>query len=434
MAAAPESLPRYRREHQRAFTFVDLFCGAGGFSEGFMLADHADGHLVPIAASDLNPTAQLTYENRFVRQLGIDLDYHRRDIRDPQLVRDLKRSLASRDLDGVDVVCGGPPCQGFALFGARRQADPRNDLFLQYLKAIQALEPAYFVMENVPGFVHMYGGSTVERMYDATAGLKSPSYSLAGPLLINAGDYGVPQRRERILFIGSRSDVPPLTSLPTRDAECESLSTGEAIGDLSFLRPWESAKEYHRDWPAADAYQAESRMGRLFAKLGMTNDSAVLANHEAARHSPEVIARFSMIRPGEGLESIPRAAWNRHLSTRKKWCVRLHESRPANTVVTLPDDLIHYGQPRILTVREAARLQSFDDTFVFLGPRSTGGGGAGNKKRNEEVPQYSQVGNAVPPLMSKALGEHLLSVLLDANASDRDRQAQQGLAATGEVG
>lgn len=387
-----------------------------------MLAEHPDAHLLPIAASDVNGTAQLTYENRFLRQLDLDMDFYRRDVRDAQLIDELKGSLSTRGLDAVDVVCGGPPCQGFAVFGARRRSDPRNDLFLRYLKVVQALKPAYFVMENVPGFTRMYGGSTVDRMFEAVARM-DPGYSLAGPFLVNAAWYGVPQLRERILFIGSRADVPHLTTPPPKGRRAY-ISAREAIGDLSFLRPWESMSTYHQDWDAETKYQKDSRCGRLFARLGTSEDRSRLDNHEAARHSPEVMARFGLIRPGEGLESIPRAAWSRHLSTKKRWCVRLHEDRPSNTVVTLPDDLVHFSQPRILTVREAARLQSFDDTFTFLGPRSTGGGGAGNKKRNEEVPQYTQVGNAVPPLLAKAVGEQLIAALCAASRGMGDAGTQ----------
>lgn len=375
-----------------------------------MLAEHPDAHLSPVAASDVNETALATYEYRFRQQLGLDMGFHCRDIRDDRLIYDLRDSLSRRGIEEVDVVCGGPPCQGFALFGARRPTDPRNDLFRQYLKAVQDLSPAYFVMENVPGFVKMYGGRTVDRMFEAVEQLDPPGYSLAGPFQVNAASYGVPQLRERILFIGSRSDVSPLTTPPAKGRKAY-VSASQAINDLAFLRPWEDAEDYHPDWEAETPYQEESRNGRLFARLGIPDVKHHLTNHQAARHSPEVLARFSLIRPGEGLESIPKAAWNRYLSTRKRWCVKLSRTEPSNTVVTLPDDLVHYSQPRILTVREAARLQSFDDTFAFQGPRATGGGGAGNKKRNQEVPQYTQVGNAVPPLMAKAIGEQLLSAL-----------------------
>jgi DNA (cytosine-5)-methyltransferase 1 len=127
-----------------------------------------------------------------------------------------------------------------------------------------------------------------------------------------------------------------------------------------------------------------------------------------------------MIRPGEGFDSIPRDLWEKHLVSSKKWCVKLNPDKPAFTVVTLPDDFVHYEQPRILTVREMARLQSFDDTFEFLGPRASGGGGKGNKKRNTELPQYTQVGNAVPPLMARAVGNVILRNLANQTKAIHD--------------
>jgi len=413
------SLNDFRNRSRRAFSFVDLFCGAGGFSEGFMLASNPHGALRPIAASDINDTVRMTYENRFRTQLGLAVKFIRGDIRHPSVRKRITRAV---DASGqrADVVCGGPPCQGFALFGARRQSDPRNDLFLSYLDVIEALRPSYFVMENVPGLVHMYKGATVPRIHDAVEAMEDPGYRLTGPIFVNAADYGVPQVRERVLFIGSRSDVPIVDSLPAQRQPDDYVTVGEAIGDLAFLQPWEQAEAYDSSLPATSDYQAQSRRGRLFAELSADAPDGALWNHQAARHSPDVLARFSVMAPGAGLESIPRALWDTHLQTKKKWCVRLRTDRPSNTVVTLPDDLVHPTQPRILTVRELARLQSFDDTLQFLGPRSTGGGGRGNKLRTVQVPQYSQVGNAIPPLLARAIGDRLLAALASADGkSDR---------------
>jgi DNA (cytosine-5)-methyltransferase 1 len=391
-------------------SFVDLFCGAGGFTEGFLLAGAGDERFRLLAATDNNEMVAATYRHRFEEQLGIDFRYLCTDIRNRQVVRWLK-DVSDGATRGVDVVCGGPPCQGFALFGGRNEADPRNDLFVPYVKIIDEIAPKYFVMENVPGLAMMYRGKTVEAIYDRVERM-NVRYSLAGPLTVNAADYGVPQLRERILFIGSRDDCKPVKNIPPLLAPDEYVSVTNAIGDLAFLRPWESSREYSPAFPANTSYQRDSRAGRLFTKLGRTGDDMQLNNHEAACHTPDVIARFSLIRPGEGLESIPPALFRKHLMTSKKWCVRMDGNRPSNTVVTLPDDFVHPTQPRIPTVRELARLQSFDDTFRFLGPRSTGGGGAGNRMRSVQVPQYSQVGNAVPPLMAKAIAEVLLDALL----------------------
>jgi DNA (cytosine-5)-methyltransferase 1 len=244
-------------------------------------------------------------------------------------------------------------------------------------------------------------------MHDEVGKMRPTRYNLTGPIKVRALDFGVPQIRERILFVGCRADVSAIRDIPpTASAP---VAVHDAIGDLAFLRPWESNGRYHE--PALTKYQRDSRRGRLYAMLGLAPNGDQLHNHDAARHTPEVIARFAMMRPGKGLDSIPTGLWDAHLRSSKKWCVRLDPQKPSYTVTTLPDDLVHYEQHRILTVREAARLQSFDDTFQFLGPRSTGGGGKGNKKRNQELPQYSQVGNAVPPLLAQGIGFALLRAL-----------------------
>ncbi|HEY9301046.1 MAG TPA: DNA cytosine methyltransferase [Phormidium sp.] len=393
------------------YTFVDLFAGAGGFTEGLLLAGNDTNHFRLIAASDFHQNACLTHENRFLKQLGINYSFLVEDISSISFVENfLNLVIKHTGKPTVDVVVGGPPCQGFSVFGKRQEKDPRNNLFLPYLKVIQTLKPKYFVMENVPGLVTMYGGKTVQRIYDGVFSLRPVRYGLNGPIKVNAADFGVPQLRERILFIGHREDVPPIKKINS-DYHKQPITVKKAIGDLTFLKTWEAAETYNNDYLPSCEYQEESRRGRLFSKLRIERIDNELKNHEAARHTPEVIARFAMIEPGKGLESIPKALWEAHLHSAKKWCVRLHPDLPSFTVVTLPDDFVHYKQHRILTVREMARLQSFDDTFEFLGPRSSGGGGKGNKKRNSELPQYSQVGNAVPPLLAQAIGNELLKAL-----------------------
>lgn len=393
------------------YTFVDLFSGAGGFTEGMLLAGHQSSSFRLVVSSDVHENARITHDNRFKTQLGMDYSFLQEDIRSDTFLESLINLVDKHTgRSHVDVVVGGPPCQGFSVFGLRKETDPRNDLFLPYLKAIQALQPKYFVMENVLGLVTMYSGKTVKRIREEVSRMK-PQYGVMGPIKINAADFGVPQLRERVLFIGYRKGMTPIYRIePTHKGRY--VTVKEAIGDLAFLRSWESNGVYKEDFLPTSDYQRESREGRLFTKVGISRQDHSLHNHEAAKHSPNVIARFAMMEPGEGLDSIPRPLWERHLKSSKKWCVKLHPDKPSFTVVTLPDDFVHYSRPRILTVREMARLQSFDDTFGFLGPRASGGGGKGNKKRNKELPQYTQVGNAVPPLMSRGIGETLLRALL----------------------
>lgn len=395
----------------KEYTFVDLFSGAGGFTEGFLLAGNGKHEFRLVGASDIHRGAGATHLNRFRDTIGIDYDFLVKDIRDDdfieQLVSNIRRSSGR---ETVDVVVGGPPCQGFSVFGKRDESDPRNNLFLHYLKVIEAITPKYFVMENVPGLVTMYGGKVVGRIHEEVAKIGPVKYRISGPVFVNASNYGVPQARDRILFIGSREDVPEVKKIGESGIR-PPVTVKEALHDLSFLSAWESAQDYHPSFPAVTTFQVESRDGRLFKKLGIQRKRSGLFNHEAAKHTPDVIARFAMIEPGCGLESIPAELWEKHLSTNKKWCVRLHPDKFSNTVVTLPDDFIHYAKPRVPTAREMARLQSFDDTFEFLGPRTTGGGGAGNKNRAKDLPQYTQIGNAVPPLMAKGIGETILTSL-----------------------
>lgn len=415
----------------REFTCVDLFAGAGGFTEGFMLAGNDLADFKLLAASDIHEEAELTHRNRFHSQMRIDYDFHRMDIRDVALIDHLFASIKKHSgANQVDVICGGPPCQGFSVFGKRQESDPRNDLFTHYLRVVSELRPKYFVMENVPGLVTMYDGKIPGLIFKEVSRLLGGDYEVSGPIFVNAADFGVPQIRERVLFIGSRKGFPPVTRIPPMLKKSDYLTVADAISDLRFLLPWQTAFEYDKNFPATTPYQTESRLGRLASKLGLNLDTSVLRNHEAAKHTPLVIARFAMLQKGKGFESIPAELWRRHLSTEKKWCIRLDEQRPSNTMTTLPDDFIHYSIPRILTVREMARLQSFDDTFFFEGPRSTGGGGAGNKKRNSELPQYTQVGNAVPPLMAKAIGSALLDCLC---STARKRSKKRSYAATRRI-
>ena len=402
------------------YTFVDLFAGAGGFTEGLLLAQHDANCFKLIAASDIHPNASLTHQHRFRSQLDIDYSFLLEDISSASFVENLINIVFKHSgKTTVDVVVGGPPCQGFSLFGKRDKNDPRNDLFLSYLKAVQALNPKYFVMENVPGLALMYGGKTVQKIYKEIYDLRPIQYGVTGPIKVNAADFGAPQLRERILFIGHREDMAPIENLTANRYE-RHTTVKEALEDLAFLRAWETTRSYDLKYPPTCKYQEESRLGRLFLKLGIERTDNELKNHEAAKHTPEVIARFAMIEQGKGLESIPKALWEAHLHSSKKWCVRLHPDLPSFTVVTLPDDFVHYERHRILTVREMARLQSFDDTFEFLGARASGGGGKGNKKRNSELPQYSQVGNAVPPLLSKAIGTELLKALEGSCREDKE--------------
>jgi len=377
----------------KTLNFIDLFSGAGGFTEGFLQASTSELAFNLLGGSDHQINAEKTYLGRFRDQLALDCFFLCKNIRDEDFLDQLKVAIGR---NRVDIICGGPPCQGFSVFGKRNEEDPRNDLFRHYLKVIEALTPKYFIMENVKGLAVMYGGKTVQYIKDAVANIKG-GYKVNGPILVNATQFGVPQSRERIIFIGSREDMPEVPVInPTHPGK--PLTLQDAIGDLAFLKAGESAQKYDSKFNAVSHYQLERRKGILHRP-----PSPCLYNHEAAKHSEQTIQRFALIPVGSGVKEMKSLLKEKGLETAKRWCVRMRPDAPSYTMVTLPDDFIHYSRNRILTVREMARIQSFDDSFMFYGPKATGGGGVGNKKRNQELPQYTQVGNAVPPLLAKGV-------------------------------
>lgn len=276
-------------------------------------------------------------------------------------------------------------------------------------------------------------------------------YRIERPITLLSSDYGVPQNRTRVVFIGCRNDQELITEIPATVTEDEKIGAAEAIGDLNYIGIGEHPLKYDQEHfekhksdkhgkiyrtkfgvPQEQAgneechtYAEWSRIGRLnpkrFPKLGETlptytaanaieeldlakSKSAELQNHESAKHNAEVQARYALIRQyGDYQKAKEAEPHNPLLKTNKRNYSCLNAEKPSTTIVTLPDDFAHYASNRCLTVREMARLQSFDDSFVFQGKRTTGG-----ERRKLETPQYTQVGNAVPPLMAHAIALEIL--------------------------
>jgi DNA (cytosine-5)-methyltransferase 1 len=362
---------------------VDLFCGAGGFSLGFKRV----GDFELIAAVDKNPDALETYKVNFG-----DTPVFESDITDISGNIDELYEACGFSQDDVDVVIGGPPCKGFSTAGKMNPDDPRNSLVASYLQVVRKLDPDVVVMENVEGLVRMEGGKYAEKI---DAAFKNQGFSTSGPLNISAGDYGIPQDRTRVFFTGTKIGFP--IEIPdqgeqiaadggttTGSEEENTVTVREAIDDLAFLKSGEEATEYPTD--PKTGYQERMRM-----------DSNELYNHKASNHGSRVRERFSMLEPGQDVSDLPE-----EYQTSKHTQVRLDPAHLAPTITTLPDDYVHYSKPRIPTVREMARLQSFPDWFEFKGPRTTGG-----QRRKEACPQYSQVGNAVPPLLAEVVAKQV---------------------------
>ena len=616
---------------KKAISFLDLFAGAGGISEGFLQSYTQDKYYDFILASDINSNCELTHRVRYNYQLGLDTDFLLEDIMSETFLRDLKKKVGKKT---IDVVTGGPSCQSFSLSGRRRKYDKRDNLFEHYLKVIEEFKPKYFVMENVKGiltkdkgrfkdeimslirsimdtkqvpalmgylekmlgrtatpfekscllakvrieiendaktdalvaeffahveeqfkvltrnidyrisksdanistirhglsllkhfrerqkiqsaiiqektssnidndaFVHgmndfigsMEDDSIIEKIFLALDSVKEFKkqeddvklfkamielyamtldesfavlakyaqkdgsleefkkildkvrlYRVDRPIVVLSSNYGVPQNRERVLFIGCRNDQKLITDIPATVPKDEKVTVFEAISDLDFIGNGETRTEYGkvkknkeldglvRPRAMTGALESDeekhtfyewSRMGRLGHRFtfeckpfyvrtleDLENNSAKveheLFNHQTSFQSDDVKRRLEIIaKHGDYDDACKEELKKANLESQKRNYTVLDPKGQSPTVVTMPDDFIHYSQYRAMTVREMARLQSFDDTFVFQGKRQTGG-----DKRKSEIPQYTLVGNAVPPLMARAIGNTILEAI-----------------------
>ncbi|MEZ4884773.1 MAG: DNA cytosine methyltransferase [Chitinophagales bacterium] len=624
-----EQLPLYGQ----VFTFIDLFAGAGGFSEGFLQAEYESKYFDFLLGSDINENCELTHVVRYNHQLGLDAAFLCQDITEPDFLDNLLANIGDKK---VDVVCGGPPCQSFSLAGKRKKFDKKDDLFSHYLQVIKVLQPKYFVMENVRGiltkekgkikelvlkeinaiidikeipklntflkqlkttnkqdeflidclikrieleqfsekkaeeakeiFINMveskfrqltpkivdyktsktdervstirHGFNLLQRnkqweklkrnvirekdfcnidndyfvntfndflseldaneiikkikkAFDALAIPKAYQkdcqdilqalqiytlgfddtlqfirrfcneeqreelaqiiekirlYKIESPFVANASNYGVPQNRERVLFIGCRKDQKFIAEIPPTVSSEEKVSVFEALYDLDFVGNDEEAHHYE-SVNIATQYNGEakkmkallkqrlidgkpietqgktfadwSKKGRLSGRFKngtkpfyVKNAEAlekgekvydVLHNHKTSKQNEGVIKRLGLILEAGDYKKAKTMLEKHGVSSKKRNYTVLKPESQSPTVMTIPDDYIHYNSPRALTVREMARLQSFDDDFVFQGKRSTGG-----NKRKSEVPQCTLVGNAVPPLLARAVAMEIL--------------------------
>lgn len=408
------------------FKVLDLFSGAGGMAEGFLQA----GFHIP-CATDYSKEASQTYVNRH-KQLGYDVNYFCGDIR--ELSRKNRNLLNLIGNNKIDVIVGGPPCQGFSMSGKRDENDFRNLLFLEFLRIVKKVKPSYFVIENVEGLLSF--------KFSRIEGLDKEIYEDVYPQeiiqkeafkmgyfvkmkLLNAKDYGVPQNRPRIIFLGHKirryrsGHFKDLVAAPEFPKKIDKIVTVEdAISDLNFLKNGQVSMVYNNKYGNKSDYQLGLREGLTPSIDGKGLPALDLHNHQASKHNEKTISRFKLLEPGESISELMARLSDElkeEYSTKKFRCTKLDKRSVSPTVLTLPDDIIHYDKhnARILTVREFARLQSFDDSFVFLGKRTTGG-----ERRKYETPQYTQVGNAVPPLFAKKIGEEIMRALIRTENSN----------------
>jgi DNA (cytosine-5)-methyltransferase 1 len=362
---------------------VDLFCGAGGLSEGL----HQAGFRTAFAA-DFDEQAIGTYSYNHPEVVAAVADAERLTGSDILTAAGLKRGQ-------VDLLAGGPPCQGFSLAGPRLPDDPKNRLYLQFVRLARELQPRTIIMENVAGIQSMQGGLVTRALH---ASVEELGYSVISGVL-NAASFGVPQSRPRFIMMALKKGNPSLPE-PTHsqrasaedtlfDCFLPAFTVADALGDLPVIEQGEGAEVLQHTGSYRNEFQKE--------RQGFRNPGTVY-NHRATRHSERIVERYAMIPQGQTNAAVPA-----ELRTKKVNVYRLREDAPSRTVTcNFRTDLLHPWQPRGLTVREAARLQSFDDDYRFFGNLT---------RKARWVTQDDQVGNAVPPLLARALGAHVRTLI-----------------------
>lgn len=447
--------------------YVDLFSGCGGLSLGI-----EESGFELVAAVEKSDMAARTFFHNYV-DAADDQSVWQRYLSKPIFDQAAKKVIVDElgevlkdqptmtrlQEENLDLVVGGPPCQGFSLAGRRDPSDVRNLLPWQYLEFVELTNPKAVVIENVVGMNQRFDAETESAFSQLKIALeKTGEKYVVQAVLVNAKHYGAPQHRPRLMLIALREDiakskniiataeiwksdfvdivhsVPPLAPTPTvQSTELETVRT--AVSDLKLNAP-ERATKY------------VSKLNKKFGSVTRKRAPKTKLNHVERNHNERTIQRFRLYQyletcgikrnvvslatgAMEDVTGIIRARLETaqypaqspdstvlaldedelvrliiSLSTKKHSQKVLAWNEPARTVVTLPDDYVHPSEPRIFTVREMARFQGFPDSFEFLGKETTGA-----HRRKIEVPQYSQVGNAVSPWLSAAVGKTLHELL-----------------------
>lgn len=330
------------KKGEKMFTYIDLFCGAGGFSLGFDKSGFQN-----IFSVDIQKDFCETYATNFPSHKLIQKD-----------ITQLSKEMILELINGknVDVIIGGPPCQGFSMaggIGRRFIDDPRNRLFKEFVRVVEVARPKYFVMENV---ARLYTHNKNKTREEIIKDFNELGYKVECSVL-NSADYGVPQVRKRVIFIGSRNNN---ITFPKKTHTCYK-TVKEALDDLPRLN---------------------------------SGEESTLLNHKAMKHTEQMLYKMNFIQDGGNRESIPVHVRPSSGDVRKY--IRYKSNKPSITITGDMRKVFHYSQNRALTVRELARLQTFPDNFEF---------------KSSSIAQQQQVGNAVPPLMAEAISQHLKNMI-----------------------
>jgi DNA (cytosine-5)-methyltransferase 1 len=339
---------------------LDLFAGAGGLSCGFQMA----GHKI-ICGIDSDKDCKETFLKNHINS-----KYLVKNMEDVSK-NDIQKLLGKNK---IDVVIGGPPCQGFSISGKRIVSDPRNQLYNEFLRIVDLVNPKAIMIENVPGFKGLYDGKIFDDLINK---LSKRKFQITSKV-ISADDYGVPQSRKRIFIVGTKKNQY-IFPKPNK----EKITLWESISDLPLLEKDLDSSNYN------------SSPKNTYQKF-MRKNSKNVQNHVVTNHTEKTKNIINLVPEGKNYKSLPKSLQN----TRKvhiAW-TRLDGSKPSLTIDTGHRHHFHPKANRIPTVRESARIQSFSDDFIFLGTKTS---------------QYRQVGNAVPPLLACKLSKNLVKSLED---------------------
>jgi len=395
---------------RKELKYIDLFAGCGGLSLGLHNAGWKG-----VFAIEKSPDAFKTLKHNLIDnknhfdwpewlpQSNCEID---------DVLKQHKEQL--KDLQGkIDMVAGGPPCQGFSMAGRRNENDQRNNLVKSYIKFIKLVKPKIIFFENVKGFTQEFKKNKEKGKQYANYvenALKRAGYYVKGELL-NFGEYGIPQKRTRFILIGVRKDVAGnnkqvaasfFTNIKSQTSSflinkelTVNTNLEEAISDL--LKIHGTIKSPDTNNFLAGIYSPIDSNYQKLMRVGLPNK--IPDSHRFVNHRKDIVKKFESFllssRKNKDIDKAIREKFN----SKKHTIIPLDKDDKCPTITTLPDDYIHYCEPRILTVREYARIQSFPDWFEFQGKYTTGG-----KLRTKEVPRYTQIGNAIPPLFGEQSG------------------------------
>ncbi|MBU3105830.1 DNA cytosine methyltransferase [Clostridium gasigenes] len=364
-------------DDNKKYKVIDLFCGCGGLSHGFLDA----GYDVVIGV-DHDEAALKTYSKNHKDSIAL-----KSDLFNEESIYEIRNKYVDKTgSNEVDLIIGGPPCQGFSLTGSRDIGDSRNTLYLAVVKSVREFRPKAFLIENVPGMATLYKGAVKEQIINTFEDMGYRVTVTPKPLI--AADYGVPQVRKRMFFVGIREDIvekigykftfPEVTHMPINYVSCK-----EALSDLQD-REHELGQE-------EDVYTRKPESD--YQKI-MRKNTKQLYNHVATKHTELVKNTIALVPDGGNHKDLPEGVGGSR-KFNEAW-TRYSANKPSRTIDTGHRNHFHYKYNRVPTIRENARLQSFPDDFVFLGTKTQ---------------QNRQVGNAVPPMLAYNIAKKLMEYL-----------------------